>query len=71
MITTEKKLNNVDATMVTEEKTLIPDDPKAIQTELGIQCKASDKTNELIRCIRFQMQSLLASDLEEKKLRQM
>ena len=36
---------------------------KAIQTELGIQCKAGDKANELLRCIRFQMQSLLASDL--------
>jgi nucleolar protein 58 len=44
---------------------------KAIQTELGIQCKAGDKANELLRCIRFQMQSLLASDLEEKELRQM
>ena len=44
---------------------------KAITTELGIQCKAGEKANELLRCIRFQMQSLLASDLEEKELRQM
>lgn len=26
---------------------------KAIQTELGIECKAGEKANELLRCIRF------------------
>ena len=39
---------------------------KTITEKLGIQCKTGDKANELFRCIRFQMQSLLTGldDLE-------
>jgi hypothetical protein len=37
---------------------------KTIQEKLGITCKTGDKVNELMRCIRFQMQSLI-SGLED------
>lgn len=40
---------------------------KAIQEKLGIECKAGEKSNELLRCIRFQMNDLLG-DLNEKEL---
>ena len=43
---------------------------KAITEKLGIEVKTGEKTNELIRCIRFQMNSLL-EDLEEKELKNM
>jgi len=32
---------------------------KAITEKLGISCKTGEKVNELMRCIRFQMQSLV------------
>lgn len=37
---------------------------KIITEKLNISCKTGEKTNELIRCIRFQMTSLL-EDLDE------
>ncbi len=43
---------------------------KAITEKLGIECKTGEKANELLRCIRFQMTSLLEG-LEEKELRNM
>jgi nucleolar protein 58 len=43
---------------------------KEIQEKLGITCKTGEKANELIRCLRFQMNSLLEG-LEEKEIRNM
>ena len=43
---------------------------KAINEKLGIECKVGTKADELLRCIRFQMTSLL-SDLDEKELKSM
>lgn len=43
---------------------------KIITEKLNITCKTGEKTNELIRCIRFQMSSLL-EDLDEKELKNM
>ena len=43
---------------------------KAITEKLGIEVKTGEKANELIRCIRFQMNSLL-EDLDEKELKSM
>lgn len=56
-----------------EEELMVADKKlgKTIQEELGITCKAGDKANELLRCIRFQMHSLLASGLEDQELKQM
>ena len=34
---------------------------KAITEKLGIKCKTGEKVNELMRCIRFQMQSLVSA----------
>ena len=33
---------------------------KNIQEKLGIACKTGETANELMRCIRFQMQSLIS-----------
>mgnify|MGYP006095661347 FL=1 len=40
-----------------EEELMVADKKlgKAIQEKLGITCKTGEKTNELFRCIRFQM----------------
>ena len=43
---------------------------KVINETLGIECKTGEKANELLRCIRFQMNSLLEG-LDEKELRNM
>ena len=43
---------------------------KTITEKLGIECKAGDKANELLRCIRFQTVSLLEG-IDEKELRSM
>jgi nucleolar protein 58 len=43
---------------------------KTITEKLGIECKTGEKVNELMRCIRFQMTSLLEG-LDEKELRNM
>jgi len=43
---------------------------KVITETLGIECKAGEKANELLRCIRFQMTSLLEG-LDEKELKNM
>lgn len=43
---------------------------KAITEKLQITCKTGDKATELLRCIRFQMQSLLTG-LEDAELKQM
>jgi nucleolar protein 58 len=43
---------------------------KSITEKLGIQCKTGEKANELLRCIRFQMQSLITG-LEDQELKQM
>jgi len=55
-----------------EEELMVADKKlgKAIQDKLGISCKTGEKANELLRCIRFQMQSLLTG-LEEAELNQM
>lgn len=44
-----------------EEELMVADKKlgKTIQEKLGISCKTGEKANELLRCIRFQMQSLL------------
>merc|ERR1712160_144003 len=46
-----------------EDELLIADKKlgKAILEKLGIKCKTGDKANEMMRCIRFQMQSLVAA----------
>lgn len=43
---------------------------KVITEKLNITCKAGEKASELIRCVRFQMNSLL-EDLDEKELKSM
>jgi len=43
---------------------------KTIQEKIGITCQTGEKANELFRCIRFQMQSLLTG-LEDSELKQM
>ena len=43
---------------------------KAITEKLNIECKTGEKSNELLRCIRFQMNELLTG-LDEKELRNM
>ena len=55
-----------------EEALMIADKKlgKAINEKLGIECKVGTKADELLRCIRFQMSSLL-SDLDEKELKSM
>jgi len=44
-----------------EEELMVADKKlgKSITEKLGITCKTGDKANELLRCIRFQMQSLI------------
>lgn len=46
-----------------EDELLIADKKlgKAIGEKLGIKCKTGDKANEMMRCIRFQMQSLVSA----------
>lgn len=44
---------------------------KSIQEKLGITCKTGDKVNELMRCIRFQMQSLISGLEDSAQYRQM
>jgi nucleolar protein 58 len=55
-----------------EEELMVADKKlgKTIQEKLGIQCKTGETANELIRCIRFQMQSLL-TDFDDSELKQM
>jgi len=55
-----------------EEELLIADKKlgKTITEKLGITCKTGEKANELLRCIRFQMQSLLTG-LDDQELKQM
>ncbi len=43
---------------------------KAINEKLGIECKANDKSKELLRCIRYQAVNLL-DGIDEKELRSM
>ena len=43
---------------------------KTITEKLGIECKTGEKANELLRCIRFQMSSLLEG-LDEKEMKNM
>lgn len=43
---------------------------KVITEKLNIECKTGEKASELIRCVRFQMTSLL-EDLDEKELKSM
>ena len=43
---------------------------KVIQEKLKIECKSGEKVNELMRCIRFQMSSLIEG-LDEKELKSM
>ncbi len=55
-----------------EEALIIADKKlgKVIKEKLGIDCKTGDKANELLRCIRFQMQSLM-SEIGEKEMKSM
>jgi len=55
-----------------EEALIIADKKlgKVIKEKLGIDCKTGDKASELLRCIRFQMQSLL-SEIGEKEMKSM
>lgn len=55
-----------------EEELMIADKKlgKTITEKLGITCKTGEKANELLRCIRFQMQSLLTG-LDDAELKQM
>merc|ERR1712086_670729 len=55
-----------------EEELMIADKKlgKTITEKLGITCKTGEKANELLRCIRFQMQSLLTG-LDDQELKQM
>jgi nucleolar protein 58 len=55
-----------------EEELMLADKKlgKAITEKLGITCKSGEKSNELLRCIRFQMTELLEG-LDEKELRSM
>jgi nucleolar protein 58 len=43
---------------------------KVINEKLGIEIKTGEKSNELLRCIRFQMSSLL-EDIDERELKSM
>lgn len=54
-----------EALMVAEKKL-----GKTINSKLGLECKTGEKSNELLRCIRFQMMSLL-QDIEEKDMKSM
>ena len=55
-----------------EESLIISDKKlgKAITEKLGIECTTGEKASELIRCVRFQMSSLL-EELDEKELKSM
>eukprot|EP00356_Strombidium_inclinatum_P004706 CAMPEP_0170493330 /NCGR_PEP_ID=MMETSP0208-20121228/13730_1 /TAXON_ID=197538 /ORGANISM="Strombidium inclinatum, Strain S3" /LENGTH=450 /DNA_ID=CAMNT_0010769247 /DNA_START=20 /DNA_END=1372 /DNA_ORIENTATION=+ len=55
-----------------EEELMVADKKlgKAINEKLGIDVKTGEKANEVMRCIRFQMQSLL-TDLDDQELKQM
>lgn len=44
---------------------------KTIQEKLNIQCKSGEKVNELMRCIRFQMQSLISGLEDTAQYKQM
>lgn len=43
---------------------------KVISEKLSIECKTGEKTSELMRCIRFQIQSLL-DGIDDKELKKM
>ena len=55
-----------------EEELMVADKKlaKTIQEKMGINCQTGERANELFRCIRFQMQSLLTG-LEDQELKQM
>ena len=55
-----------------EEELLVADKKlgKVIKEKLGIDCATGEKAREIMRCIRFQMSSLLQG-LDEKELKQM
>jgi nucleolar protein 58 len=55
-----------------EEALLLADKKlgKAISEKFGIDCKTGEKANELLRCIRFQINSLLEG-LDDKELKNM
>ncbi len=44
---------------------------KTITEKLGITCKTGEKANELMRCIRFQMQSLISGIEDQSQFKQM
>lgn len=44
---------------------------KTIQEKLSINCKSGEKVNELMRCIRFQMESLVTGLEDQKQYKQM
>jgi len=55
-----------------EEELMVADKKlsKTITEKLGITCKHGEKASELLRCIRFQMESLLTG-LDNQELKQM
>ena len=44
---------------------------KSIQEALNINCKTGEKANELLRCIRFQMESLISDMQDTSQFKQM
>lgn len=56
-----------------EEELMVADKKlgKSIQEKMGIICKTGSKTDEVMRCIRFQMQSLIAGLEDNATYRQM
>ena len=55
-----------------EDQLLVADNKlgKAIQEKLGISCKSGKQADELLRCIRFQMESLVEG-IESSQMKQM
>ena len=55
-----------------EDQLLVADNKlgKAITEKLGISCKAGKQADELLRCIRFQMESLVEG-IEQSQMKQM
>ena len=56
-----------------EDELLVADKKlgKSIQEALNINCKTGEKANELMRCIRFQMDSLISDMQDTSQFKQM
>jgi nucleolar protein 58 len=71
--TLEKFLDKNMVQKSIEEELMVADKKlaKSIQEKLGITCKTGEKSSELMRCIRFQMQSLIDGLEDTAQYRQM